>query len=381
MPATVRTVSCSVDLAGTTLTDVISARGQVSADGGWPSCSVFVTRYPRDGSNDPIDEENDIEVTAGAGNDVVRFTGRLRRYRTSAYPHGLELVCVGTLAYAAEWAPDEDIEFEDEFPTGATDDVIIQWALDHVPGVTYSSGNIDGSGVTLGEFNGTRGNGGGAPWVFDWKAGTSAWSYIQEIDRSTLYRTYQTQDGTIRRVQMIGHPHSGTEDFTLAPGDLLDGSTGARDTERTRNAVIVTGYDYGDGAGPVMGVAYGSNTFQGDGADPDFRHPDIFQSNLIEDGSDESGTPWGLSGTDAQDIADIIIDDVNKEFVDADVLSWRDDTHGPGLTCLLNCLDLLAIGEPMWVQAYGWEVGDNGWQSHYTLSGGGVEISYSPPDV
>lgn len=365
--APVRTVSCVVVFATVTLTDVLSARGSVSADGGWPTCSVFVTAKPATGN-----EEDTLEVTAGAGNNVVRFTGRVRRFRSSVYPKGIEMVSVGTLAYANEWAPDEDILFEDEFPDGATDEDLVQWALDHVTNVVYSGGNIDGTGITLGTE---------APEAFDWKKGITAWQYIQELDRATLYRTYQTRDGTIRRVQMLGHPHDGTEDFTLAEEDVLNGSTGQRDTEQTRNAAVVTGHDYGDGGGPVLGFAGGSNSFQGDGADPDFRHPEVFHSDLIEDGNDEDGSALGMGGIDAQDIADAIINDVNKEFVAADILSWRDDTHGPGLTCLLDMLDRLAIGETMWVQSYGWEVGDNGWQANYRMTGGGVELTYTPPDV
>src|SRR4051812_17197290 len=116
--ATVRTVSCDVDFAGVTLTDVLSARGQVTADGGWPTCSVFVTAKPGTGN-----EEDDLVVTAGAGNNVIRFTGVVRRFRSSVYPKAIEMVASGTLAYAAEWSPDEDLFFQDAFPSGATDQV------------------------------------------------------------------------------------------------------------------------------------------------------------------------------------------------------------------------------------------------------------------
>ncbi len=63
--------------------------------------------------------------------------------------------------------------------------------------------------------------------------------------------------------------------------------------------------------------------------------------------------------------------------------SWRDDTHGPGLTCLLDCLDRLAIGEVTFTQSYGWQVTD-GWYSTYGLTGGGIDTylpTYDPPDV
>jgi hypothetical protein len=373
MAVTVRQVSLEVIFAGVDLTNaagypadpsgtgvVLSARGEVAADSGWPTCSVFVTHKPATGN-----EEDTLTVVAGAGNNVTRFTGRVRRFRPSGFPKSIEMVAMGTLAYAAEWAQPEDIEFEEVFPSGATDEELVRWALDYVPGITYTSGNIAGTGTTFGTE---------APEVFNWRAGVSAWSYIQQLDRATLYRTYQTRDGTIRRVRMIGHPDE-TEDFTLTNDDVLDGATGNRDTERTRNNVRVVGHDYGDGAGPVLATATGTPI----PGTPD-RWED-FSSDLIEDGNDEDGTPLGYGGLDAQDLADQIILDVNKEFVEASVPSWRDDTHGPGLTCLLDTLDRLAIGEPMWVARHAWEVGDNGWMVTYGLTGGGLPQDYVPPPV
>lgn len=361
----VRSVSKNITFAGVTLSDVLGVRGQVSADGGWPTCSVFVRSKPSTGN-----EEDTLTVVAGAGNNVTRFTGRVRKFRPTAFPKAIEMVATGTLAYANEWSPDEDIVFEDVWASGATDQQLVQWALDQVPNVSYTSGNIGGTGTTLGVS---------APEAFDWNAGVSAWAYIQNLDRATLYRTYQTRDGTIRRVQMIGHPNS-AQDFTLATEDVLEGSTGSRDTERTRNAAIVRGHDYGTGDGPALGAAYGNNDFQGDGSVAANRHAEVFESDLIEDGDDPDGGALGNTGLNANDIAVDILPDVNKEFVDAEISSWRDDTHGPGLTCLLDTLALLAIGEPMWVQQYGWEIND-GWTAHYTMTGGGLEQSYTAPPV
>lgn len=364
MTVTVRTLSCTATFASVTLTDVISARGQVSADGGWPTCSVFCTAKPATGN-----EEDAITVVAGAGNNATRFTGRVRRFRTSAFPKGIELLAMGTLAYAAEWSPDEDILFEDEFPTGATDEELVEWVLDQVPGVSYSGSNIGGTGTTLGTE---------APEAFNWRKGVSAWAYIQALDRATQYRTYQKQNGDIFRVQMIGHPSSSATTFTLEDEDILEGSTGSRNTEQTRNAVRVTGHDYGV-AGSALG--FDSGAFGDlDGTGPNEWRLEEFSSDLIEDGNDEDGDPLGLGGLNAQTIAEAILNDVLKEFVDADILSWRDDTHGPGQTCLLDTANRLAINEKMWVRGYGWEISDR-WQSHYVLSGGGDEQAYSPPGV
>lgn len=380
MVTTVRELYSEVIFAGNALTPIVlSARGQVAADSGWPTCSVFVTSKPTVGN-----EEDDIQVTAGAGNNVVRFTGRLRRFRSSGFPKALELVCTGTLAYAAEWAPNVDLAYDTSTSTfieleqdetadgyfGIDDATLVATALLIVPGVTFTLADIGGTGITLGTD---------APDAFTWRAGTSAWSYIQQLDRATLYRTYQAQDGTIRRIQMIGHPNS-TPDFTFTDVDVLDNSTGDRSTEQTRNAVRVFGYDYGDGGGPVQGFAAGAFGDL-DGTGPNQWRLSEFHSNLIENGLDEGGIPSGYGGLDAQVIAAAILGDTLKEFVEAQVYSWRDDTHGPGLTCQLNCLNRLAIGEPMWVQGYGWEISENGWQSTYSLSGGGLELTYAPPEV
>jgi len=380
--AQVRQVSLQVTFAGVVLDNVIQARGEVSADSGWPTCSVFVTAKPPTGN-----EEDDITVVAGAGNNVVRFTGKVRRFRPSGFPKSIEMVCSGTLAYAAEWVPPEDILFDDIWPSGATDQQLVQWVLDQVPGIGYDASNIAGTGTVIGTEP-------LALTAFDWKgstdpyqvannytSGTSAWAYIQQIDRATLYRTYQARDGTIYRVQMIGHPDN-TADFTLGPQDMLDGASGSRDTERTRNFVVVLGHDYGDGHGPIYGTAAGSNDFQGDANNPSQRHTELFQSPLIESGLDGIDDAWdGRDGLRADDIAAMILPDVNKEFVEASIPSWRDDTHGPGMTCLLDALDRLAIGEPMWVARHAWEVGDNGWMATYGLTGGGLQQTNPAPPV
>jgi hypothetical protein len=240
-----------------------------------------------------------------------------------------------------------------------------------VPNITYSSGDIGGTSIALGQS---------APRSFDWKPGTTAWAYIQNIDRATLYRTYQDRLGTIRRVQMIGHPDL-TEHFTLANQDILEGASGDRNTEQTRNAVQVRGHDYGAGPGPLLGHAYGSNAFQGDGSVLATQHPEIFESDLIEDGDDPLDNPMSLTGLNGDTIAAAILPDVNKEFVQASVPSWRDDTHGPGMTCLLDCLDRLAIGEKMWVARHQWDVGDNGWIATYGMTGGGLPQTNPAPPV
>lgn len=376
--AAVRTVTCTVVFGGVNLTDiggyaatleqtgvVLSARGQITADGGWPTCSVFVTHKPLVGN-----EDDDLSVDAGAGNNVRRFTGVLRQFRTSGFPKSLELVCTGTLAYADDWGPETDMIYDPDASSfiewdvtedpdiegffGVSDEVLVRAVLDQVPDIVYTSGNIAGTGIALGNE---------APDPFVWRAGTSAWRYIQTLDRATQYRTYQDAVGTIRRVQMVGHP-SGTPSFTLADDDVLDGASGNRETQRTRNGVRVTGYDYGDGDGSVTATREGS-----------FRdwvtRWETFSSDMIESGEFE-GEPDGRGGLQAGTIAAAILTDVLKEFVDATVPTWRDDTAAPGQTILLNCLNRLAIGEPMWVQDYAWEVADN-WTATFTLTGGGID--------
>jgi len=369
-PLLVRQVTCEVRVNDVLLTDVISAKGEVQVDGGWPTCSVVVRDSPV--SAGATDAHLTVDAGATVTTLVTRFNGRLRKIKPTGFPRGIELSCMGTLAYANEWAPDLDLEFEDLFPDGATDQELVAHALNMVPqlGSGFSAGDFSGRGVVLGLE---------MPEAFNWNKGTSAWSRIQEIDKATLYRTYQTRDGSIKRVKMIGHPNS-TPDFTLGPADCLEGSVGSRDTERTRNAAVVEGVNYAKD-GPARGFAYGANAFQGSGDDPTTRYPSKYSSNLIENGLDPDDDPLDNLGLDAMVIAAEILPDVNKEFVEATIPSWRDDVHGPGLTCLLDMLDRLKIGEPMWVVRYQWEVTEKGWIATYGMTGGGLPQTYTPPEV
>ena len=364
MAVTLRSVSISATLAGEPLDNIIGARGSIVADSGWQNCSVFVTEKPGDAAGL---QEAPLVVTAGAGNNVVRFTGVVRRYRPNAFPKSVEIIAQGNLVYADEWAPSEDIIFEDEFPRGAHDEAIVAWALDHVPNITYDSANLDGWGAIMGAE---------APDAFTWRAGQSAWNYIKQIDRASLFRTFQAADGTIRRALMVGHPNE-TPDFTISPEHILDGATLTRDTQRTRNYVKVLGYQY-DQFSQVQGEAWGSNPIQGPGDVAATRHAEEFSSNLIELGVDEDGGAIGTYGVDAQLVATWVLSDVNKAFVEASIPTWLDGTHEPGMTVFLAAADRLLANEPLWLARYDWEVGDNsGWTATYGLTGGGL----APEDI
>jgi len=354
MAITIRNVSLSATLAGEPLENIISARGEIVADSGWQNCSVYVTEKPGEAAGL---QEAPLTVTAGAGNNIVRFTGVVRRYRPSAFPKGVEIQAQGYLAYADEWAPSEDIFFDEEFPAGAHDEAIVAWALDHVPNVTYNAADLEGWGAVMGTI---------APEAFDWKAGMSAWSYIKQIDRATLFRTFQTADGTIRRSLMVGHPND-TPDFTITDAHVLDGATLTRDTQRTRNYAHVLGYSFGPDD-QVEGTAAGSNPIQGPGDVEATCHAEEFSSNLIED----------PPGVDAGLVATWVLSDVNKQFVEASVPTWLDGTHEPGMTVFLACAERLLTNEPLWLARYAWEVGeDGGWIATYGLTGGGL----APEDI
>lgn len=355
---------------GVILTNMLAARGSMTADGGWPTCSVYCEAKPAAGN-----EEDELTVSAGAGTNLTRFVGVVRTFRTSAFPRSVELLGMGTLAYADEWAPDEDIVFETIFPDGGLDVDVIQWALSlvkipaGVAGYAYAP-TFQGRPQLLGTQ-------GGAPKAFDWKAGTPAWRYVEQIDRATLFRTWQRFDGLLERSKMLGRP-GGTPTLTLDPSTMYDGARGERDTTRTRNFVRVLGYDHAERTGPVSNGdgTWGANDFQGGGDDPATRHPEVFTSDLIESGLDFVAGAWvwdGMPGLRADELAAEIILDVNKEFVEASVPSYVDGRYAPGETVLLDALERLHIGEPMWLRGYGWEIGDGGFRSSFELQGGGID--------
>ena len=182
--------------------------------------------------------------------------------------------------------PTTDLLFDEEFPSGATDQALVAWALGFVPGISYVGRQYRRHGHHA-RHRGARGvrlarrrlglavrpaarPGHALPHL----SGSGRDDLPRADDRPSLEHHHQLYAGD------RGHPRG----LDGLAEHRADSGTPPLSAATTTATVSV----------PMLGTAYGINDFQGDGATAATRHPEHFSSDLIEDGNDEDGTPLGL---------------------------------------------------------------------------------------
>lgn len=274
----------------------------------------------------------------------------------------------------------------------ATGGDLIKAVLDTV-GVSYSSGNIGDNGVTFNSF--------GIEEPFIWAAGTdpsgmgdmqgpgeSALDYINKICRVMavanvgFYRFFSTTGGDLHSFLIGGRPR-GSADHTFTEGvDFLRGRATRRYPQA--NAVLVTGYNYGDGGpdgsgGPEYFRLVNSNPFMS-GSRP-FTYP--FSSPLIER-SNNSDPGNGMS---CETVANAIMPDVNRQTVYLPCTLFTSALLGPGQTIHVQG-DTgggagkmgVGAGDPLWLQDLTVRFdGEGVTQEAIMIGGGSTDSSSSPP--
>lgn len=351
--------------------------------------------------NDPV------VLTMGAGNNVARFKGLVRKLNYSLYPRAVGIQCFGYMTLVHEY------ENTDGTPdvgglsllalTGSAtpSDADVVKAVLTKTGVTYTGTNILGTGVTWGSRSVLQN------YVYVWRAammpganivatgyggvGQSALDYIQSWDRvsavytnatspSGFYRTYETVNGIYR--SLIGGRPRSTVDLTFSEGiDIEPGGLGSREFP-VANAAYVTGADFGiAAANPVRNVngstfvGQSSNAFQ-----PNTRPVTYeFSSPFIE---------WALEadagiGMNCERVGNALLQDLNRETVTVRFRTPRDALITPGMTILVQGPggqpDRLGLGEPLWVDEVTAGVDENAmFYQDITGTGGGTPDAYTP---
>lgn len=352
-----------------------------------------------------------IVITMGAGNNVARFIGLFRGFSYSLYQRAVGLRCFGYLVRAHEY---ENIAGTQEFGglslfdlTGTftpTDEAVVRAVLT-AAGVSYTSGNILGTGVTWGSRTGLD-----RRYVYVWRAammpganvvaigyggvGQKALDYIAEWDKVSavyvdathaagFYRLYETVTGVYR--SLIGGRPRNTVDFTFSEGvDIESNGIGTRDYP-VANAAYVTGADFPNivGANPVRNV--NGSTFVGQQSNPFQVYPGRtvtyeFSSPFIEWALEADGG----AGMNCERVGNALLADLNRETVTAQFRTPRDDLIKPGHTMLVQGPggqpDRLGIGEPLWVDSVVTGVDENGmFYQDLTGTGGGLASDFPTP--
>lgn len=380
--AIVRNPYLKVTYAGNVLAQVLNAQVSAGLDQRVMEAKVTVPTRPVIGGY--LDALL-IEAGANIGTSRPIFDGFALQFEYRLWPRSVDIIGRGQLYKALTYVNHEG-STQDGGPGGlmlddltggpATDQDIVQAVLTKA-GVSYTGSNIGGTSTVFGTQ---------ADETFLWRVGQSALDYIDGIDKISavvspapgFFRTFETLGGVVWRSMVGGRPRD-TADATYTEGNSSSGgniSSGAstRSILELYNYVTVTGYDYGDGTGPISFTLPGSNDFQ----DVDDPHVFSFSSAMIERETDaETG-----SGMSCETVANALMADVNREVVRIQGLETPlDDQVGPGATLLVQALggvpDRLGIGEKMWLQnititpvpAY---------KQTYTCLGGGLDGTGDP---
>lgn len=392
-----RATYLAATLNGVAIPKILSARCSFGYDIEVSEATVYVPVSP----GFQLYDQNMV-LSMGAGtNNVVRFNGLLRKYDYSLYPRMLGLQCYGHLVRAQQYENSQQgavpggLELNDLVGASTTtDQAAVVAALGRVPQLSFSAGNIGGTGVTFGTAASWT------PSAYFWRSGTfktteqftgskgeTALEYCQRWDAVSavytnntspagFYRLYEQIGGTIRR-SLLGSRPRGVVDYTFTEGvDIWQGSSGRE--YPIANRVYVQGRDTGL-IGPISNIL--STTIQSNnpfmpGSE---QHTYTFSSPMLERALDTSSG----SGMSCETVANALMLDVNRETVRCDFTTARDDLLGPGSTVLVQgpggAPDRLGIGENLWVTHVDVTVDTNGsFSQRLSCLGGGLPDSYTP---
>lgn len=348
MANSVWTPTVSVLLNGSPLSGVTKARASASFTD--QVSKAYVQVHPA-----PTWIEGDtLVVTMGGGNnDVTRFTGVVYEGDYLNDDPTFELVARGPLEKARRYRNNvpNGLTLDDLTGGPATDQVIARAVLT-TAGVSFVSGNIDGTGITRGSL---------APSAYTWRNGETALDYLARLSQASVgYRMVETIGGAVLRVQVYGRP-DGTSVFTLTEGvDIFGGGHTQRETFSKYTAVTITGFDYGDGNGRV--------TFSDPDPTPGGVDPFVFSSDMIERALDADAG----QGISAEAVGAWARAEVNRETIRTSSVSTpRDDLFGPGQTHTIDSPRLGLTSEKMWLFAVTCEVNDQWFTQTMDYIGGG----------
>jgi len=336
-------------------------KGRVVSSFSDPVSRLYLSVYPAI----TVAENDTITITMGSGtNNVLSGTGTIYEYDYTNSGPTFEIIARGPLFRAKRYKNNvaNGLTLDDLTGGPATDEAIAKAVLD-VVGITYNPLDIGGTGLTRGDL---------APAAYTWRQGESAFDYLTRLSKASLgYRMVETIGGDVERIQVLGRPRS-TSSFSFEQGvDIFGGARTAFDASARTSAITVTGYDYGDGAGPV--------TFTRPDPVPAGVEPYVYSSEMIERAFE--GDPGG--GISAANVGiTLVLPEVDRVLLRlGGFRTPRDDLFQPGQTHQVNASYLGLTNELLQCMSVTREC-DQQWftQTLEYLGGGAVTDGYVPPE-
>lgn len=344
--STVFTPTVSATLNGTALVGVRKAR--VVSSFSDPVTKIYCSLYPAITWTDG----DILTVTMGAGtNNVLSGTGTI--YESDYLNAGptYELVARGPLFAAQRYNNNvaNGLTLTDLTGGPATDQAIAKAVLT-IAGVTYVDADIGGTGIVRGAI---------APAAYTWKQNETALGYLNRLTKASLgYRLVETIGGSVTRVQVFGRPSS-TATFSLEQGvDIFSGGHTQLDAFGKFTAVTVTGYDFGDGLGPV--------SFSIPDPTPAGIAPYTYSSEMIESSIGGGVSAWNVA-------TNFVLAEVDRTAIRVSgIKTPRDDLFEPGQTHQVNASYLGLTDEMLWCMSVTRECDDKWFVQTMEYLGGGT---------
>lgn len=329
--AVTRTTQLVVTVGGVAV-DALSAQTSYGWDQVAGEARVIIPAYTTEAIGDAV------VITM---NGEVRFRGTLRQFDTSMAPHAVTLLCKGPLYALEEWVNGtETIEADEGRPGLAFEDLvgaqtatlktIVQAVFDRVgvtkaDGTPYSAADLDNPSHVYGTD---------APEEFTWQTHESAAAYLNRIfEASAGHRVFDSADGNVY-LRQVNATADATPDFTLQLGvDILPDSRASYTSIGRKSAVLVEGYDDGDGPATSGIIGTGTNVFR-------------VSSTLIE------------TDAFATEIANFWLPQVSRAQKTYELVTGHQGLFGPAQTHELLAKDGSHI-DYLWVQASTAEVMPN----------------------
>jgi len=274
-----------------------------------------------------------LTVTLGGGyNNVTRFpAGSVFQGDYLNSGPNFELVGRGPLYAVQKYRMNraKGLTLTDLTGGPATDEDIQKAVLDIV-GVSYTAGNIGGTGIVRGAL---------APDGYTWRRGETALAYSQRLTKASLGYKLVESNGEIFRTQVTDGIPTGAADFTLTEGiDIFEGAHTQRETFNRFTSWEVTGFDYGDGFGPVR--------FGNPDVIPDGEENYAYSSEMIERALDSD--PGG--GISCETVEAYVESNTDHEITHlSGLVTPRDDSFGPGQIIIVNAPTLGVNGQKLWL--------------------------------
>lgn len=350
-PSWFQTPTLEVHADGLVLSNPISATILGGHDLGASTATVEFLVDP------DISKYSVIEIWAGAGiNHELRFTGLYLTTQAELWPHTVSLICKGMLWRAEIYRQAAFIGLptfvvqqilSQGIPLGmplaallngaqATDDNIVLAILNQVPDLFPDSANFSGTGATFGTVSYRD---------MIWPPYRSALQQIHLFDEVCLgFKTYDTRFGRVARTQLFGYP-TGIADTIFTEGIDIWRGTGVHGVESLINGVFVEGATLPNGeAGLIFAFQVQDNPFFS-GTQPVVEQ---FGSAFIET-SDLADPSHVSASLNADRVAEWRLTEGNRELVNVDFTTFRDEILVPGRTIAVNAPHM-TVTQPVWMQ-------------------------------